>query len=65
MRIAADPIFTNLQVFTPTGADFFCVEPNSHIPDAINRPELADGQAMRVLEPGQTLRGSMIFAPAM
>ena len=63
MRIEADPIFANLQVFTPTGADFFCVEPNSHVPDAINRPGLPDAQAMTVLEPGQTLSGSMIFVP--
>ena len=39
-RIHADGIFGNLQVFTPAGADFFCVEPVSHVPDAINRPEL-------------------------
>ncbi len=63
MRIEADPIFANLQVFTPTGADFFCVEPNSHIPDAINRPDLPKDQAMTVLAPGQTLTGSMTFAP--
>jgi aldose 1-epimerase len=63
MRIEADPIFANLQVYTPTGADFFCVEPNSHIADAINRPGLPATQAMTVLEPGATLSGSMRFTP--
>ena len=63
MRITADPIFANLQVFTPPGADFFCVEPNSHVPDAIHRPDLPASQAMTVLSPGQTLSGSMTFAP--
>jgi aldose 1-epimerase len=58
-RIQADAIFGNLQVFTPAGADFFCVEPVSHVPDAINRPDLPKSQAMTVLEPGQTLSGSM------
>ena len=63
MLITADPVFGNLQVFTPAGADFFCVEPNSHIPDAINRPGLPADQAMTVLAPGQTLAGSMKFSP--
>jgi len=31
----------------------------SHVPDAINRPDLPKSQAMTVLEPGQTLSGSM------
>jgi aldose 1-epimerase len=58
-RIQADAIFGNLQVFTPAGADFFCVEPVSHVPDAINHPELPKSQAMTVLEPGQMLSGSI------
>jgi galactose mutarotase-like enzyme len=59
----ADAVFGNLQVFTPAGADFFCVEPNSHVPDSISHPELPAAQAMTVLAPGQTLSGSMMFAP--
>jgi len=59
LRIAADPVFGNLQVYTPPGADFFCVEPVSHVPDAINRPDLPPAQAMTVLAPGETLSGSM------
>jgi aldose 1-epimerase len=46
-----------LQVFTPSWADFFCVEPVSHSPDAINRPDLPADQAMHVLEPGAVLAG--------
>ncbi len=65
MRITADSIFANLQVFTPAGADFFCVEPNSHVPDAIHRHDLPASQAMAVLSPGQTLSGSITFAPGM
>ena len=56
MRIESTPIFANLQVYTPTDADFFCVEPNSHIPDAINRAGLPDTQAMRALQHGQALQ---------
>jgi aldose 1-epimerase len=64
LRIEAGPVFRNLQVFTPAGADFFCVEPVSHVPDAINHLELPEAQAMSVLEPGQTLSGSMTFTAA-
>ncbi len=62
VRIEAEPLFANLQVFTPPDANFFCVEPVSHVPDAINRPELPPDQAMAVLAPGETLRGSVTFA---
>src|SRR5258708_7183929 len=63
MRIHADPVLRNLQVYTPIGADFFCVEPVSHVPDAINRPALPDDQAMSVLPPGETLTCQMTFQP--
>ena len=59
LRIEADAIFRNLQVFTPSWADFFCVEPASHAPDAINRPEVPPGQAMHVLLPDETLGGTV------
>jgi aldose 1-epimerase len=62
-RIAADPVFANLQVFTPANADFFCVEPVSHVPDAINRPDLPHTQAMTVLAPGESLGGSILYTP--
>jgi aldose 1-epimerase len=59
LDIAADPVFGTLQVFTPEGADFFCVEPVTHAPDALNRPDLPRDQAMAMLEPGETLRGGV------
>jgi aldose 1-epimerase len=59
LRIETGEDFRNLQVFTPAGADFYCVEPVSHAPDAINRPGLPPDQAMRVLAPGETLRGTI------
>jgi aldose 1-epimerase len=64
LRIEASGIFRHLQVFTPHWADFFCVEPVSHIPDAVNRPGLPAEQAMQVLAPGETLRGTVsLLAP--
>lgn len=57
LRIEASDIFRNLHVFTPAWADFFCAEPISHVPDALNRADLPVGQAMHVLRPGETLSG--------
>lgn len=47
-------------VYTPTGADFFCVEPVSHITDAVNRPE----GGMIPLAPGQCLSASISLSAA-
>jgi aldose 1-epimerase len=59
LEFTASEVFPNLQVFTPPWADFYCVEPVSHVPDAINRPDLPPGQSMQVLEAGETMRGSI------
>lgn len=61
LRIEASEVFRNVQVFTPGWADFFCVEPVTHVPDALNRPDLPAEQAMDVLAPGQTLSGAICF----
>ena len=65
LRIEATSAFRQLQVFTPSWADFFCVEPVSHIPDAINRPDLPADQAMHVLQPDETLGGTIDLIPAI
>ncbi len=62
VTIAADAAFRHLQVFTPPQADFFCVEPVSHVPDAINRGDLPPGQGMHVLQPGEALSGAVIVS---
>jgi aldose 1-epimerase len=63
LRIEASGIFRHLQVFTPHWADFFCVEPVTHIPDALNRPDLPPDQSMHVLAPGETLSGTIRLTP--
>lgn len=63
LHITASQSLGQLQVFTPSWADFFCVEPVSHIPDAINRPDLPAGQGMSILWPNQTLSGSIGLMP--
>lgn len=58
-RITAQPdVFGHLVVFAPDGADFVCVEPVSHVPNAVNLDPV-DGLdlGLRRLEPGQSLSG--------
>ena len=59
ITIQADAMFRNLQVYTPPGHDYFCVEAVSHAPDAINHLEVPPEQAMRVLQPGEYIISSM------
>lgn len=59
LQIEATEVFGLLQVFTPPWADFFCVEPVSHSPDSINRLDLPAHQSMQLLEPDQTLSGTI------
>jgi aldose 1-epimerase len=53
-----------LVLYTPPAADFFCVEPVSHVTDAVNLA--ASGRTdtgLRVLAPGETLRAAMTLVP--
>jgi aldose 1-epimerase len=61
LRIEADGVFRHLIVYTPPGQDFFCVEPVSHMNDAINRMDRVAGHGLRILAPGGTLQGSGTF----
>jgi aldose 1-epimerase len=63
LRIESSGALRQLQVFTPSWADFFCVEPVSQIPDAINRPNLPADQAMHILEPNKTLGATIRLCP--
>ena len=54
--VEASAAFQHLQVYTPEGQDFFCVEPVTHRPDAVNTLN-----AMTALPAGETLSGSVTF----
>ena len=54
VQMDADPVFTHLIAYTPAHHPYFCVEPASHAPNAINRPE-----GMPVLAPGDVLEGGI------
>jgi aldose 1-epimerase len=62
LALEAEPLFGHLVIYIPPGQDFFCVEPVSHVNDGFN---LADrgvvGTGVRVLAPGETLRGRVGF----
>ena len=61
LSIEADELFRHLIVYTPSGQDFFCVEPVSHMPDAINRMNSITDNGLRILAPGEALRGQVTF----
>lgn len=61
VTLSAGPEFPALRVYTPKGADFVAVEPVTHRTDAIHHQDQAEG-AMRVLAPGETLRGQVRFS---
>jgi aldose 1-epimerase len=62
--IEGDELYRHLVVYVPPGRPFFCVEPVSMIGDGFNL--LTDGvkdTGVRVLAPGESMRGSMYFRP--
>lgn len=59
MTVRAGGVFRHLHLYVLTDRNVFCVEPVSHLPDAINRPALGPASAMTVLRPGESMTGSM------
>ena len=53
VRLEGSPGLGRLQIYTPSTGGFFCVEPQSAMPDALNR--LPDESGLAVLQPGETL----------
>lgn len=49
-------------VYVPSGTDYFCVEPVSHMTDAVNRPESNSVTGLKWLEPGETWGCQIGFA---
>lgn len=43
-------------IYTPQAHDFFCVEPVSHVPNAVNRPEPAEITGLHILQPGEAMQ---------
>jgi aldose 1-epimerase len=49
-------------VYVPPGEDYFCVEPVSHMTDAVNRNEPEDISGLRWLAPGELWHSMVHFA---
>ena len=57
--LTADEVFERLVVYTPEGKDYFCVEPVSHMTDAINRMDQPHHGGLRVLAPAESFLGEV------
>ena len=56
VRIEAQEPLRWLHVYSPPGEAFVCLEPVSHMPDALNRIEPPAVSGLRLLAPGEALR---------
>ena len=59
LAIDSDPLFSHAVVFVPPGRDYFCVEPVSHMTDAINRMADEPDHGLRILAPHERLEGAI------
>ncbi|MEL6827881.1 MAG: aldose 1-epimerase [Pseudomonadota bacterium] len=59
ITMRSDPVFSHATVYVPQGEDYFCVEPISHAPNAVNSALPPDLTGFRTLSPGETLSGSI------
>ena len=59
LNIYADAIFNTLVIFTPKDADFFCIEPVSHAPDAVNSTLDHAITGLKTLAPNAMIQGQI------
>ena len=59
VTMTASEALRHLIVYTPEGEDYFCVEPVSHSPDALNSDQTPGVTGLQVLEPGASLAASI------
>lgn len=62
LRLTASPDLGRLHVYSSPGETFFCVEPVSHRPDAVNAADPV-GDGLRLLSPGETWTVWMALTP--
>lgn len=62
LLINPDPIFAHAVVYVPPGRDFVCVEPVTHVANAVNLAAAGrTDTGLQTLEPGEMLSGSISF----
>ncbi len=59
LDMSADRTLSKLVVYIPDNEDFFCAEPVSHAPDAVNSPLDDEVTGLQWLAPGESLQGSI------
>lgn len=59
VTMTKDPVFAHATIYVPHEQDYFCVEPISHAPNAINSDLPASMTGYRELAPGETLSGTI------
>lgn len=60
LNVTSSPRLRHFVVYTPEGKDFFCAEPVSHMPDAVNRMTQID-TGLVILNPGESLSADYHF----
>ncbi|MGA0542175.1 aldose 1-epimerase [Neotabrizicola sp. VNH66] len=59
LTLRAEGALRHLHIYLPAERPVFCAEPVSHLPDAVNRPDLGPEAAMTPLAPGERLSGAI------
>lgn len=63
LALSADGALTHVVVHCPTGADYLCVEPVSHVSDGFNlAAQGVPGTGIVVIGPGSEIRASLVIA---
>ena len=62
LDISASALLRHLTVYVPPGEDYFCVEPVSHAPDAVNSHLPRDKTGLNILQPSETLEAEIAFS---
>lgn len=62
LTMTPDAALGHTIVYVPAGADYFCVEPVSHLTNAVNRPEAAADTGLKWLESGESWSLTTCFA---
>lgn len=61
LAVEPSPELPFTHVYVPPDASFLCVEPVSHLPDAVNRPEPPETTGLRILLPDERLRAHVDY----
>ncbi|MCF6329289.1 MAG: aldose 1-epimerase [Henriciella sp.] len=59
LTLKSDPVFNKLIVYVPPGRDYFCVEPVTHAPDAVNSTLSSQITGLHMLQHDETLSGTI------